>query len=106
HIQKKFETFVEEYRAESGHDAFDLLACDMNADPEEVSAILLPFLPCLRQGTLMVLTLKLNRRVNNKAVERKFNQVKNALEGAFCDFEMHWLYANTANERTLVCRKK
>jgi len=106
HVQQKFETFVAEYASSSDNAQFDLLCCDMNVEPEEVAKILLSFESHLKSGALLVLTMKLKKRANHKSVQRKFQQVIKVLEGDFCDFELYWLYANTANERTVVCQRK
>jgi 23S rRNA U2552 (ribose-2'-O)-methylase RlmE/FtsJ len=84
----------------------DLLTCDANTHPKyTLSKMVLPLLPHLRPGGLLVVTLKLHGtgRLRGRVSADCARQLEGSgvLPGAAL-----WLMANTNNERTYVARKR
>ena len=87
--------------------AATLLTCDANEPPAVAARCILPLLPLLSPGALVVLTLKLRYPGRDKDFATK--AAVEALEKAGADLELvssRWLMANTMYERTLVLRKR
>ena len=83
----------------------DLLTCDANEPPSVAATCILPLIPLLCPGGIVVLTLKL--RFPGKEKEFATRAALEVLGPAGLELvDSRWLFANTMYERTLVLRKK
>lgn len=110
HVHKKAEEFIYEdlaieFKNRNDTPFIDFLCCDMNVDPKIVAQILKPFSHFMKSGSFIVMTLKLIKHATEEISKKKFDESIKVLETEFKDFRCHWLFANTANERTLVAEK-
>ena len=80
----------------------NIIICDINRDPEEV---LKSILKLNIKGTQMIFTLKFNRD-NKKYIDQRTEKIKKILEPYSKYLKVFWLFANTGNERTLLCHFK
>lgn len=97
---------VERVRAALRGGAADALTCDANLPPKHAAAAVLPLLPLLKPGGLVVLTLKC---LNPGAGDDKAFATRVAGEvlgpAGVRPHRVVWLVANTLSERTLVLVK-
>jgi hypothetical protein len=82
-----------------------LLTCDANEPPAAAAACILPLVPLLAPGALVVLTLKLRFPGKEKEFATRAAMEKLAPAGLEL-VDSRWLIANTMYERTLLLRKK
>jgi len=83
----------------------NLLTCDANEPPSVAATCILPLIPLLCPGGIVVLTLKL--RFPGKEKEFATRAALEVLGPAGLELvDSRWLFANTMYERTLVLRKK
>ena len=82
-----------------------LLTCDANDIPAAAARCIVPLIPLLAPGALVVLTLKLRHPGKDKAFATK--AAVDELEPAGLELlDSRWLMANTMFERTLLLRKR
>ena len=82
-----------------------LLTCDANEPPAAAASCILPLLPLLAPGALVVLTLKLRFPGKEKDFATRAAMEKLGPAGLEL-IDSSWLMANTMCERTLLLRRK
>ena len=82
-----------------------LLTCDANDTPAKAARCILPLLPLLSPGALVVLTLKLRYPGRDKDFATRAAMDELGPRGLEL-VDSRWLMANTMCERTLVLRRK
>ncbi|KAG6541600.1 hypothetical protein Mapa_016993 [Marchantia paleacea] len=100
HIRKLAQDATEELVAWSEGKGYDLLVCDVNRHPVEAAKLVSPLLPYLKEGGLLVLTLKFHGRGRDK--EQKVDEIKGIFRKALTKTDCIWLLANSIYERTFV----
>jgi hypothetical protein len=77
--------------------------CDANIGPVMAAEVVSSLVPLIKPGGVLVLTLKLPRRLGVGGFLRLSRACGEVLANAgFHNCETKWLFANSANERTLV----
>ncbi|BBN14720.1 hypothetical protein MPTK1_6g13900 [Marchantia polymorpha subsp. ruderalis] len=100
HIRKLAQDATEELVAWSEGKGYDLLVCDVNRHPVEAAKLVSPLLPYLKEGGLLVLTLKFHGRGRDK--EQKVDEIKGIFRKVLIKTDCIWLLANSIYERTFV----
>lgn len=100
HIRTKLECAREELATWRRGALFDLILCDVNRHPAESARLLLPMLPFLAPGGLLVMTLKFHGRGRSKG--RQEEEVVGVLGEKMKEAEFVWLMANSIYERTFI----
>ena len=88
------------------NEKYDLLVCDMNRQPIETCAILLPMSKFIKEGGYLIYTLKFPTHTSSKVAYTTYSKIKQILSQEWKDFTIYWLFANTTNERTVFARKR
>jgi 23S rRNA C2498 (ribose-2'-O)-methylase RlmM len=90
---------------------FDIVVCDMNQMPDELARCLDDMVPFLREGGLMVVTIKLSHLRAEQRYVRRYSKGSNRMIQYFLKKHpvelvgMKWLLQNK-NERCVVFKKK
>jgi hypothetical protein len=58
--------------------------------------------PLLQEGAPLILNFKLQKRCGQQLLAKIDLACRGVLEAHFEGIELHWLFANSANERTLL----
>ena len=96
---------IEEEEKDRRESPATLLTCDANQPPTEAAKCILPLVPLLAPGALVVLTLKLRYPGKEKGFATR--AAMEVLGPAGLELvDSRWLMANTMYERTLVLRRK
>ena len=97
HIKKKVEDSFEDIRK---YAPFDLITCDMNQDPREVSKIILNISEFLNKNAYGIMTIKLIYK-NKKGKDRLIDETLNILKEKYKIIGIKKLFSNR-NELTVA----
>jgi hypothetical protein len=104
--QTKVELVVDEIRAAG---PYGIVCCDANVDAVDALPLVGPALPLLVTGGILVLTVKCpTKYVTRESLQQLEEGLRESLragdgpERTWRDMAVHWLLANTENERTMV----
>ncbi len=101
HIKKKAEESLEEIEQYS---PYDLIACDINDDPRNVSRLLLKISEFLKENGFLLMTIKLVYK-SRKGAERLIRETVDILRDCYEIIGVKWLVTNSKNERCLFGKK-
>jgi len=79
-----------------------ICSCDANREAEDLAAVISTCAPLLQQGAPLILTFKLQKRCGPQLLAKIDLACKDLLAADFEGMELHWLFANSTNERTLL----
>ncbi len=101
HIEKTFQEGINEIKA---YAPYDIVVCDANIDPREVSAFVSSTPELLSDRGILLMTLKLKYK-SKKSVQKAIDETLAILSKGFYKIEVKRLLSNTPMEATLCARK-